>query len=183
MMRLKHKRSCGFTLVEIMVTLCIVAIFTIIAVPGFKKTMQDLKLNEFACNFEGLIKAFRSYYLIFNEWPNDGSRNTIPPKNILYFLPNHLHKGNQLTYSPLRKNGTSFDFENWILNDGRIMSTVGLTARELGNNFQSGWGKLQLLGDHKNHFFNVKDVVLTQNNDIFYRFPDIPPTNNENRYY
>jgi hypothetical protein len=166
-----------------MVALCIVAIFTTIAVPGFKKTMQDLKLNEFACNFDSLIKAFRSYYLIFNEWPADGGDNVVPSGKIRYFLQHHLYSGNQFIYRPLRKSGTAFDFENWILNDGRVMSTVGLTARGLGNNFQLGWGKLQLSGDHKNHFFNVKDLVLTQNSDIFYRFPDIPQTNNENRYY
>jgi hypothetical protein len=63
------------------------------------------------------------------------------------------------------------------------MPTVGLTARELGTHFKLAWEKLQSLGDYKNHFYNIKDAHLTQNNDIFYRFPDIPQTNNENRYY
>ncbi|MDR0646957.1 MAG: hypothetical protein LBF43_00780, partial [Puniceicoccales bacterium] len=120
----------------------------------------------------------------FNEWPGDGGKNTIPAGKILYFLSKHLHKGNQLIYTPLRKSGTSFDFENWIgQKDGRVMATVGLTARGLGTHFQLGWQKLQLLGDHKIHFFNINDAYLNKNDDIFYRFPDIPLTNNENRYY
>jgi prepilin-type N-terminal cleavage/methylation domain-containing protein len=173
----------GFTLIEVVVALCIVTILTAIAIPGFRKATEDFRLNEFACNFDSLIKAYRSYYLIFNEWPGDGGLNTVPAGRILYFLPNHLHKGNQLTYTPLRKSGTSFDFENWINLKNSTVPAIGLTARSLSNDFQSAWEKLQSLGDYKNHFYNIKDVSLATNRDIFYRFPDIPLTNNENRYY
>ncbi|MDR2769032.1 MAG: prepilin-type N-terminal cleavage/methylation domain-containing protein [Puniceicoccales bacterium] len=183
MMRLKHKKSCGFTLVEIMVALCIVTILSTIAIPGFKKATEDFRLNEFACNFDSLIKSFRSYYLIFNEWPADVSNNVIPSGNIRHFLQHHLYKGNNFIYKPLRKSGAAFDFENWALNDGRVMATMGLTARELGTHFKLAWEKLQSLNDHKTHLFNIKDASLKKDIDIFYRFPDIPTTNNENRYY
>jgi prepilin-type N-terminal cleavage/methylation domain-containing protein len=170
----------GFTLVEIIVALCIVAILTAIAVPGFRKATEDFRLNEFACNFESLIKAFRSYYLIFNEWPADSVQAN---GNIRYFLPNHLHNGNRFVYTPFRKSSAYFDFENWSTRRDRVMPTIGLTARDLGSHFQLGWPKLQSLGDYKNHFYNINDLHLNKNDDIFYRFPDIPPTNNENRYY
>ncbi|MDR2396332.1 MAG: type II secretion system GspH family protein [Puniceicoccales bacterium] len=61
---LKCPNRNGFTLVEIIVSLCIVAILAAIAVPGFKKATEDFRLNEFACNFDSLIKATRSYYLM-----------------------------------------------------------------------------------------------------------------------
>jgi hypothetical protein len=80
-------------------------------------------------------------YLIFNEWPGDGNVNTIPAGKILYFIPNNLHKGNQLIYKPLRQGGTSFDFENWI-GKGYPTKTVGLTARSLSTHFQFAWEKL-----------------------------------------
>jgi prepilin-type N-terminal cleavage/methylation domain-containing protein len=161
----------GFTLIEIVVALCIVAILTAIAIPGFKKATEDFRLNEFACNFDSLIKSTRAYYLIFNEWPPDPSRTNVPSGNIRYFLPSHLHKGNQLIYAPLRKSGTAFDFDNYIGSE-----TMGIRARELGTYLQLAWGKLQLLGEHKNHF-------IREGNNILYQFLDIPPTNNENRYY
>jgi hypothetical protein len=109
----------------------------------------------------------------------------ISSENIRYFLPHHLHNGNQFVYTPFRKSGTSFNFESWIgLSAGnRPMPTVGLTARSLGNHFNLAWEKLQSLGDHRSHFYNIKDAHLIKNTDIFYRFPDIPTTNNENRYY
>jgi prepilin-type N-terminal cleavage/methylation domain-containing protein len=171
----------GFTLIEIVVTLCIVAILTAIAVPGFRKATEDFRLNEFAYNFESLIKACRNYYLIFNEWPGDDSRNVVPVGNIHHFLPNHLYKGDQFIYTPLRKNDTSFDFQNWI-GSSCSRKTVGLTAH-LGSYFEIGWEKLQLLGDHKNHFYNVTATNLTKNADVHYEFPEAPKTNNENRYY
>jgi prepilin-type N-terminal cleavage/methylation domain-containing protein len=173
----------GFTLIEVVVALCIVAILSAIAIPGFRKATEDFRLNEFACNFEGLIKAYRSHYLIFNQWPADVSANNIPAGNIRYFLPNHLYKGNLFIYTPLRKSGIMFDCENWIGNSGASMKTVGLTAYNLGTHFNLAWEKLQSLSDHKTHFFNINEPALTKNSDIFYRFPDIPQTNNENRYY
>jgi hypothetical protein len=105
-----------------------VAILTAIAIPGFKKATEDFRLNEFACNFDSLIKSFRSYYLIFNEWLGDTNANNIPTGNIRYFLPHHLYKGNQFIYRPLRNSGIAFDCENWIGNSGASMKTVGLTA-------------------------------------------------------
>ncbi|MDR0647253.1 MAG: prepilin-type N-terminal cleavage/methylation domain-containing protein, partial [Puniceicoccales bacterium] len=93
----------GFTLIEVVVALCIVAILTAIAIPGFKKATEDFRLNATLEDTVDIMKACRAYYLIFNEWPGDGGKNTIPAGKILYFLSKHLHKGNQLIYTPLRK--------------------------------------------------------------------------------
>jgi prepilin-type N-terminal cleavage/methylation domain-containing protein len=173
-LELKHPSVTrnGFTLVEIIVALCIVAILTAIAVPGFRKATEDFRLNEFACNFDSLIKACRNYYLIFNEWPGDTSRGYIPPGNICYFLPNHLYKGSQLLYSPFKKGGTTqFDFDNYMDN-----GTMSIKARELGTYFQLAGEKLQSLSDHKNHF-------VQEGSTITYYFPDVPKPTSENRYY
>jgi hypothetical protein len=150
-----------------------VAILTAIAVPGFRKVTEDFRLNEFAFNFESLIKSTRAYYLIFNEWPPDPIRGYIPAGNIRYFLPNHLYGGSGLTYRPLRinNNNTALDFDNYIGS-----TTMIIRARELGTYSQSAWETLQSLGDHKNHF-------TREDNTIAYFFPDVPRTNNENRYY
>ncbi|MDR0755370.1 MAG: prepilin-type N-terminal cleavage/methylation domain-containing protein [Puniceicoccales bacterium] len=182
-MRLKHKRSCGFTLAEIMVALCIVAILTAVAVPGFKKTMRDLKFNEFVCNFESLIKVFRSYYLIFNEWPADGNTNIVPSGNIRYLLPNHLYRENQFIYRPLRKSGASFDFENWITgniySDDGVLLRIAVDAR-IGDktNATLCFNRLTDLDDFKNHlYYHCSTCVI-------YRVPEAAHnTCTENRYY
>jgi hypothetical protein len=68
-----------------------VAILTAIAIPGFRKATEDFRLNEFACNFDSLIKAFRSYYLIFNEWPADVVNNIVPAGNIRCFCTTEIN--------------------------------------------------------------------------------------------
>jgi prepilin-type N-terminal cleavage/methylation domain-containing protein len=184
MMRLKHKRSCGFTLAEVMVALCIVAIFTTIAVPGFKKTMQDLKFNEFACNFESLIKSFRSYYLIFNEWPADVNSNVVPSGNIRYFLQHHLYRGNQFIYRPLRKSDAAFDFENWITgniysDDGTARLRIAINAR-MGNkqDVRLCFDGLADLDDFKSHIYYHSSTCVA------YRIPEAAHNDcTENRYY
>ncbi|MDR2396538.1 MAG: type II secretion system GspH family protein [Puniceicoccales bacterium] len=185
MMRLKNKRSCGFTLVEIMVALCIVAILTIIAVPGFKKTMRDLKFNEFACNFEGLIKAFRSYYLIFNEWPADVNDHIVPSGNIRYFLQHHLYKGNQFIYRPLRKSTASFDFENWIngnvrSSDGAVLLPIAVSARMRNTqDAQLCFNELVTLDNFKGHIYYESSWT-----SVAYRVPEVAHKDcTENRYY
>ncbi|MDR0647386.1 MAG: prepilin-type N-terminal cleavage/methylation domain-containing protein [Puniceicoccales bacterium] len=182
-MHLENKQSCGFTLVEIVVTLCIVAILTTIAIPGFKKTMQDLKFNEFVCNFEGLIKAFRSYYLIFNEWPADVGTNAIPSGNIRRFLQNHLYSGNQFIYRPMRKSAAAFDFENWLTgnvraDDGTILR-IAVDAR-IGNkqDAQLYFNKLVTLDNFKGHMYYHGSTCL------IYRVPEAAHNDcTENRYY
>ncbi|MDR0646994.1 MAG: prepilin-type N-terminal cleavage/methylation domain-containing protein [Puniceicoccales bacterium] len=36
----------GFTLIEVVVALCIVTILTAIAIPGFRKVTEDFRVNE-----------------------------------------------------------------------------------------------------------------------------------------
>ncbi|MDR1255032.1 MAG: prepilin-type N-terminal cleavage/methylation domain-containing protein [Puniceicoccales bacterium] len=182
-MRLKDKRSCGFTLAEIMVALCIAAIFTAIAMPGFKKTMQDLKLNEFVCNFEGLIKAFRSYYLIFNEWPPDGGSNTIPAGNIRCFLQHHLYKENQFIYRPLRKSGASFDFENWI--NGNVRSDDGVVLPIAINARMGNMQDVRLCFNGLADLDGFKgNVYYHSSTCVAYRFSEAAHKDcTENRYY
>jgi type II secretory pathway pseudopilin PulG len=91
-----------------------VAILAAIAIPGFRKATEDFRLNATLEDTLDIMKACRNYYIIFNEWPPDGGRNTIPAGNIRYFLPNHLYKGDQFIYRSLGKSGNAFDFENTI---------------------------------------------------------------------
>jgi prepilin-type N-terminal cleavage/methylation domain-containing protein len=85
----------GFTLIEVVVTLCIVAIFTAIAVPGFRKATEDFRFNTVLQDTLDIMKACRNYYLIFNEFPPNMS-NGIPDR-LLPLVPKYLidpNKGN-----------------------------------------------------------------------------------------
>jgi prepilin-type N-terminal cleavage/methylation domain-containing protein len=103
----------GFTLIEIVVTLCIVAILTAIAIPGFKKATEDFRVNTTLEDTLAILKTCRAYYLIFNEFPGDWTE-TIPDK-LLPFAPGHLigpsHRWN---HKPLGKTAYRYDLDNFM---------------------------------------------------------------------
>ena len=57
----------GFTLIEMMVVIGIIAILSSFVVPGIKKAYDDFKLRQTYDNINIVMQAMRSYYLIFNE--------------------------------------------------------------------------------------------------------------------
>jgi type II secretory pathway pseudopilin PulG len=65
-----------------------VAILTAIAVPGFRKATEDFRFNTVLQDILDIQKACRAYYLIFNEFPENGW-NDIRDK-LLPFVPRHL---------------------------------------------------------------------------------------------
>lgn len=48
-----------------MVALCVVAILTTFAIPGFKKISDDIKINTTVNDTLALVKSIRAHYLIF----------------------------------------------------------------------------------------------------------------------
>jgi prepilin-type N-terminal cleavage/methylation domain-containing protein len=110
----------GFTLIEIIVALCIVAILTAIAVPGFKKATEDFRVNSTLEDTLSILKACRNYYLIFNEFPPNVN-DDIPDK-FLPFVPRylidpnrgkdgHAHRWNR---RPLGKTAYNYDLDNFM---------------------------------------------------------------------
>jgi hypothetical protein len=152
-----------------------VAILATIAVPGFKKATEDFRLNECVYNIECVVKACRNYYLIFNEFPPNGSDNTVPAGNIRCFLPNHLYKGDRFTYVPFRKSGTGFDFENTLGWADCSTMQAGLSWYITNANaFKIVWNKFQSMDDCKEHIYNIRDTYLIKDRDVYYNFPEFP---------
>lgn len=61
----RRSNLSAFTLFEIMVALCVVAILTTFAIPGFKKISDDIKINTTVNDTLALVKSIRAHYLIF----------------------------------------------------------------------------------------------------------------------
>jgi prepilin-type N-terminal cleavage/methylation domain-containing protein len=176
----------GFTLVEIIVTLCIVAILTAIAIPGFKKATEDFRLNSTLEDTLDIMKACRAYYLIFNEWPPDVA-DDIPDKLCL-FVSGHLldpnRGGNNYLHRwgrrPLGKTSYSYSIDGYPNNNTRI----GLAGIQPGTaDWNKCYNKLKLSVGEK--------YLVNVGNRISCFFPESPgsiqPLDSntpwENRYY
>ncbi len=76
-------RSPGFTLVEIMIVVAIIAVLTSIAVPSFLRARERTQVVRFVNDIRIFSDAAHLYSTEHNEWPPDGS-NTIPPELLPY---------------------------------------------------------------------------------------------------
>jgi prepilin-type N-terminal cleavage/methylation domain-containing protein len=103
----------GFTLVEIIVALCIVAILAAIAVPGFKKATEDFRVNSTVEDTLDILKACRAYYLIFNEFSPDCNDNI--PTKLYPFVPSYLvNPSRKWNRRPLGNAAYNYDLENFM---------------------------------------------------------------------
>jgi prepilin-type N-terminal cleavage/methylation domain-containing protein len=135
----------GFTLIEIIVALCIVAILSAIAIPGFRKATEDFRLNSTLEDTLDIMKACRAYYLIFNEWPPNVS-NDIPDK--LYpFVPSHLIDPrpsygslHQWNHRPLGKTAYNYDLDNWMTISSQRPHSMGVSL--YGIKGTADWNKI-----------------------------------------
>ncbi|MDR0756213.1 MAG: type II secretion system GspH family protein, partial [Puniceicoccales bacterium] len=177
----------GFTLVETIVALCIVAILTAIAVPGFRKATEDFRLNATLEDTLDIMKACRAYYLIFNEFPQNADWDDIPSK-MYPFVPRHLIDASKRKWArrPLGNTAYCYDLENWMTEDSPVngagIALFGITPNT------TDWNKCY-------HVFKSivgeRYVILNKNkNGMACLLPECPgstipnsTTTWENRYY
>ena len=62
-----NKILSGFTLIEMMVVIGIIAILGAVIVPGFKKIYSDFRMMETYNMLDSILSSMRSFYLIRNE--------------------------------------------------------------------------------------------------------------------
>ena len=63
-------RQTGFTLIEMMVVIGVIAIVVSWAVPGIKKVYGDFRIMQTYDYIDTVLSAQRAFYLIFNEKPD-----------------------------------------------------------------------------------------------------------------
>ena len=166
------RRLQGFTLFELMVTLCIVSILASIALPGFRKTIQEFRLNAFVDDYTDLIKVTWAYRLTLNEWPEDKDRNVIPP-NVKPFLPKRFYNNsnNYFIVRPLRFKESCWDFDNWLGDRNANIKGYYISARDLTNGYlQKAKAHLQTLDFFKNRLACPRPQDA---GSIMYKFPEV----------
>ena len=88
--RERYPCTAGFTLIEMMVVIGLIAIIGAWAVPGLKKAYEGFKFAETFDHLDTFRSSFRAYYLIMNEFPSDSSRNRVKAK-VAWCLPSSYY--------------------------------------------------------------------------------------------
>ena len=112
------KRRPGFTLIEMMVVISLIAIVGAWAIPGLKKAYDSFKITETFDHLDTFRSSFRAFYLIMNEFPTDSDRNYVKAE-VAWCLPGSYYtrtlsgnKGYELNVIPYQ--GTVYDINNWF---------------------------------------------------------------------
>jgi hypothetical protein len=73
-----------------------------------------------------ILKAHRTYYIIFNEWPGDGGDNIAA--KLCPFVLNHLMNPNRRwNRRPLNSTAYNYDWENFVSYAGTLPHSVGIS--------------------------------------------------------
>src|SRR5690242_13137699 len=78
----------GFTLVEIMIVVSIIALLTAIAVPSFQRARQRAQNAKLVNGLRIATDAFQMYATEHGDYPPDVNRATVPAGMDLYFGAN-----------------------------------------------------------------------------------------------
>ncbi|MDR2769327.1 MAG: type II secretion system GspH family protein [Puniceicoccales bacterium] len=180
----------GFTLIEIIVALCIVAILSAIAIPGFRKATEDIRMNIYVNEVVNLVKSFRSYYLIFNEFPPNATNGDLIPNVLIPFIPRHYvtnkRKGTEWYFNchPLGNTKNWYDLDNTMTMTQHNYNTCAVaTMLTSSSDINPCLEKLKLIFDER---FLVTDTTNWVNwsygmAKIFCVLPECPGKA-ENRY-
>jgi prepilin-type N-terminal cleavage/methylation domain-containing protein len=79
------RRTAGFTLVEIMIVVSIIALLAVIALPSLLHSRQEAQNAKFINGLRLACDAFEQYAAEHNAYPPDVSRGIIPAGMATYF--------------------------------------------------------------------------------------------------
>ncbi|MES2693501.1 MAG: prepilin-type N-terminal cleavage/methylation domain-containing protein [Verrucomicrobiota bacterium] len=68
----------GFTLVEIMIVVCIIALLAALAIPALSRVRQSAQNSRFISDLRTFAQAFETYALQNGDWPANAGTGTVP---------------------------------------------------------------------------------------------------------
>lgn len=97
------RRRLGFTLIEILMSLTIVALLASIAVPKFRDIRRRATATQILGDYDVLRHAVLSFYVDSSYFPAEAGKGTTP-QNLTKYLP---------TGFSMKKPQWTLDYENW----------------------------------------------------------------------
>lgn len=73
------RRKVGFSLLEVMVTMTIIALLAAIAIPAFDRIRQSARQGRFISDLRVFASVFQTHVMQHGEWPADAGPGESPP--------------------------------------------------------------------------------------------------------
>ena len=115
------RRAAGFTLVEIMIVVSVIALLAVMALPSFLRARQQAQNAKFMNGLRVASGAFEQYAAEHNDYPADVNRGVVPSGMTTYFGPTF----DWTKPTPL---GGNWDWDYKVFGFTAAVSVVGATA-------------------------------------------------------
>jgi prepilin-type N-terminal cleavage/methylation domain-containing protein len=115
------RRDAGFTLIEIMIVVSIIALLAVIAMPSFLRARENAQNAKFVNGLRIATDAFQMYATENNAYPPDVNRAVVPPGMALYF-------GSMLDWTKPTPIGGNWDWDYQVFGFTAGVSVVGSSA-------------------------------------------------------
>jgi prepilin-type N-terminal cleavage/methylation domain-containing protein len=115
------RRTGGFTLVEIMIVVAVIALLVLIAIPSFLHAREQSRAAKFMNALRIASGAFETYAAEHNAYPADVNRGVVPPGMATYF-------GETFDWTKPTPLGGNWDWDYNIFGFTAAVSVVGTNA-------------------------------------------------------
>ena len=115
---MRQRRTRGFTLIELIMTMSIVAMLSSIAVPKFREVRRRALAAQIMGDFDVLRHAALSFYVDSGYFPEPVGAGT-PPPGLVRYLPNQFHFAKPLW---------TMNYESWAAGEAEVFEAAGTIA-------------------------------------------------------
>ena len=148
---MRRRRRSGFTLVELMISVIIVALLASIAIPKFRDFRRRATATRILGDFDVVRHAVLSFYVDSQYYPKEQSSGKMPA-NLQQYLPNGFK---------WKKPQWELDYENWVVKGSQITNTgivVGMSFTTPDTSL--GRTAMSLFGNVPNYSVGSKYTLL-----------------------